>query len=465
MIRLPHLVAKRDARPPGPRTPGWLNALRYVRDPLGLWTSLGRTYGDVAYLKLGRYDCYLVNHPDLIRDVLTSAPGVLVKARAYEEGKRVLGDGLFTSEGEVHTQQRRTVQPLFARARVTGYADVAAQAAERAQERWRPGAVIDVEDEMGRLTMAVIGDALVARDLGEETAEIARSLTASAAVLLRFLLPFSGVLWRLPLPSNRRFEAGRRRLDELIYGLLAERRRAGENGDDLLALLLAASSGERQVRDEVATILLAGHETMAVGLTWTWYLLSRHPAAEAKLHREVDEVLRSRLPGGDDLHRLAFTRMVFQEAMRLYPPAWAIARRTTTEFKLGAYRVPAGSMLFLSQWVTQRDPRFFPDPLVFRPERWADARPALQAYFPFGGGPRVCIGERFAWMEATMILATIARRWRLRLLAGDEAVPRPVVTLRPRQRVAMLVESRVQGRSRPSVRQRSVERERDRTGH
>jgi cytochrome P450 len=399
---------------------------------------------------VGAYHCYLVNSPDLIRTVLATEDQKLGKARAYEEVARVVGHGLFTSEGDLHRRQRRTIQPLFASDRIRDYAGIAVRTAARAEQQWQSGTVIDAAEEMSRLTMGVVGQTLFGNDR-PEALHIARSLTSSATVLQRFLLPGSKLLWRLSLPSTRRFEEACRQLDALIYRLIAERRQSADLGGDLISLLLSAqrkAGGEeitdRQIRDEAVTMLLAGHETLAVGLTWTWYLLSQHAENEAKLHRELDHVLGGRPPEAADLDGLVYTRRVFQEAIRLYPPAWAIARRVDSEYQLGPYTIPTGSMLGLSQWVTHRDGRFFPDPLAFRPERWEptseQASPA--AYFPFGGGPRVCIGERFAWTVAVLVLATVAQRWRFSLAPGASPEPRPVVTLNPREGMPMVLHRR-----------------------
>jgi cytochrome P450 len=318
------------------------------------------------------------------------------------------------------------------------------------QARWRDGDIRDMHDEMTRLTLAVVGRVLFAADLEGEASEVGSALTDAMESLQRFMLPFYGALERLPLPGPRRVRASRRRLDLTIYRLLAERR-ANPGGADLLSLLLEArdEQGEpmpdEQVRDEAMTIFLAGHETTAVTLTWTWMLLARHPEVEKRLHNEVDAVVGTRLPTVDDLPKLTYADTVLQEALRLYPPAWLIGRRALVDVELGGYLVPAGSIVILSPWVTHRDARFFHEPLRYDPDRWtgqAEAGRPRFSYFPFGGGIRRCIGESFALMEAKLLLASIARHWRLRLDPAQRVDVLPRITLRPRYGMRMRLEAR-----------------------
>jgi len=267
------------------------------------------------------------------------------------------------------------------------------------------------------------------------------------------MLPFSEYFEKLPLPSIRRFEKARDRLDQTIYGLIHERRASGDDTGDLLSMLLLAQDEEgdgggmtdKQVRDEALTLFLAGHETTANALTWTWYLLSQNPECEAKLHQEIDSVLEGRPPQMTDLPQLRYTEMVFAEAMRLYPPAWAIGRMSKSAFEMGGVHVPAKSICISSPYVMQRDPRWFPDPERFDPERWTpearEARPKF-SYFPFGGGARVCIGERFAWMEGTLAIAAIAQKWKLRLAVGQRVEPLPLITLRTKHGMKMICQPR-----------------------
>jgi cytochrome P450 len=305
---------------------------------------------------------------------------------------------------------------------------------------------------MARLTLAIAGKTLFGVDIAAEATEIGAAITTLLQFSTRFNLPFAELFMKLPLPSNVRMRRAQQYLDTTIYGIIQERRRHGNDTGDVLSLLLgapeaqhAAGMTEKQVHDEALTLLLAGHETTAVALTWTWYLLSQHPEVEAKLHAELATVLGGRLPTEADLPHLSYTRMVFTEAMRLYPPAWMMTRRTLVAYELGGYTLPVGTFIMLSPYVTHRQARLFPDPEVFAPERWAapaeTSHPKL-AYFPFGGGPRQCIGESFAWMEALLLLATLAQQWQLRLVPGHRVVPQPLVTLRPKGGMPMTLGQR-----------------------
>jgi cytochrome P450 len=446
---------------PGPRRryPGEF-VVAFTRDRLRFLERLAREHGDFAYFRLGREGMAFVNHPDLIRDVLVTKQRSFRKGRGLERAKMLLGEGLLTSEGEFHRRQRRLMQPAFHRERVAAYGDVMARYAARAGARWAPGATLDVADEMTRLTLAIVGKTLFDADVEGEAREIGDALTEAFHSFTFAVLPFGELLDRLPLPPVVRFHRARARLDATIYRLIHERRRSGEDRGDLLSMLLLAQDAEggggmsdEQLRDEAMTLFLAGHETTANLLTWTWYLLSQHPDVERRLHAEVDAVLAEpdggapdgRLPSAADLARLPYARMVLAESMRLYPPAWIVGRRAVEPVELGDYAIPARTIVLLSQYVTHRDARWFPEPERFDPERWvpeaAAARPRF-SYFPFGGGARVCIGEQFAWMEGTLLLATLARRWRLRLAPGHPIALQPIITLRPKHGMRMVPERR-----------------------
>jgi cytochrome P450 len=443
------------AQPPGPRrrVPA-LDALRMGRDPLGFLTGLTAQYGDIARVSLGAETLYLFNHPDLVRDLLVTHHRNFHKGRGLERAKMLLGTGLLTSEGEFHLRQRRLAQPAFHRQRVAAYgATMAAYAAAR-RDRWRSGATVDVHQEMMALTLAIAGKTLFDADVEHEAAEIGAALaTTFQSFHFGFFLPFGELLERLPLPATLRFKKARARLDATIYRMIDERRRTGADRGDLLSMLLLAQDTEGdgggmtdlQLRDEAMTIFLAGHETTANMLTWTWYLLSRHADIEARLHAEIDAALGDRLPTANDLARLPYSRMVLAEAMRLYPPAWIIGRRALGPFEAAGYEIPARSIILASQYVTHRDARWFPDPERFDPERFTPEQQAARpkfAYFPFGGGPRVCIGEQFAWMEGVLVLATIAQRWKLGLVPGHPVALQPIITLRPKFGMRMTVEAR-----------------------
>jgi cytochrome P450 len=429
-------------RPPGPsRWEAQRAFLRHRGNPIPFLLATARDHGDVAFFEAGPLDLFLLSHPDDIRDVLVTGNHDFGKGQGLQETKRILGDGLLTSEGDLHRRQRRLIQPLFHHARVAGYAEAMATAADRAADRLVDGAELDVHTAMMELTLAIVGRTLFDTDL--EAADAARVRAALSAAMIGFdrvMLPGGELIERLPLQRNRRFREAKGELDGIVYGLIRERRATGDRGD-LLSRLLSAQDedgggmADRLVRDEAMTIFLAGHETTANALTWTWYLLSQHPDVEARMHREIDEVLADRIPTVEDLARLPYTEMVLSESIRRYPPAWILGRMALRAHPVREYTMPEGSIALVSPYLVHHDPRWYPDPFRFDPERWApDAtagRPKF-SYFPFGGGPRVCIGESFAWMELRLVLATLARQWRFRLAHGARVALLPRVTLRPR---------------------------------
>jgi cytochrome P450 len=441
---------------PGPR-PSLLEAFSYRpgRDPLAFFNDLARTYGDVVAYRLGGERLIFVNDPQHIKDVLVTHHRNFTKGRALQRTRRLLGEGLLTSEGATHLRQRRLMQPAFHRDRVATYADTMVAYADRARRGWRDGATFDVAQEMTRLTLSIVGKTLFDADVELQAAEVGEALTAVMETFWMTMLPFSDLLEYLPVPKLRRARAARAQLDAIIYGMIAERRRSHRDHGDLLSMLLSAQDEEAegaagrmsdvQVRDEAMTIFLAGHETTANALTWTWYLLSQAPDVEAAMHAEVDRALDGRLPRVADLPSLPFVERVVTESMRLYPPAWIIGRRAIADYSLGPYVVPARTIVVSSPFVTQRDARFYRDPERFDPDRWTlEFRAALPrfAYFPFGGGPRQCIGESFAWMELILLVAAIAQQWRLRLVPGHPVVPEPTVTLRTKHGLRMTVHRR-----------------------
>lgn len=437
------------AYPPGPpsRFPG-AHLLAFRRQALAFLCHVSRTYGDVASFRLGPERVVLVTHPDAIRDVLVTHHRAFIKARRGDVSKQFLGEGLLNSEGDVHHRQRHLMQPAFYRQRLAQYAAVMTAYGTRLRQQWQAGETLDIAQAMARVTLAIAGKTLFAVDIEAEAKDIGAAITTLLQFSSRFNLPFAELFMKLPLPSNARLRRAQQYLDTTIYRMIHERRAHGNDTGDVLSLLLGAPEAaseatgmtEKQVHDEALTLLLAGHETTAVALTWTWYLLSQHPEVAAKLHAELATVLDGRVPTDADLPHLSYTRMVFTEALRLYPPAWMMTRRTLVEYKLGGYTLPAGTFIMLSPYVTHHDARFFPNPEVFDPERWAAPaathHPKL-VYFPFGGGPRQCIGEGFAWMEGLLLLATLAQHWQMRLVPGHPVAPHPLVTLRPRYGMPM----------------------------
>ena len=447
-------MAVTASRPPGPRNlPIIGNLYAFRSNPLAFLSNLARQYGDLSYFRAGRQNFFLLSHPDLIREVLVNNQSNFVKSRALQRAKILLGEGLLTSEGQNHMRQRRLAQPAFHGERLAAYAGMMSECAVRVRDRWTPGTTLDISLEMPRLTLAVVGKTLFSADVESEASEIGEALNTVLKMFRTLLLPFSEHLDKLPLPSVRRFEKARARLDETIYELIRKRRANGKDLGDLLSMLLLAQDEETgrermtdtQVRDEALTLFLAGHETTANALTWTWYLLSQNPEHERRLHEEVDTLLAGRVPGWDDLPQLRYTEAVLAEALRLYPPAWAIGRMPKTAFELGGAQIPAQSIVIMSPYIVQRDARWFENPEKFCPERWMtdarDARPRF-AYFPFGGGSRICIGERFAWMEGVLVLATLAQKWRLRLDPEQRVDTLPLITLRTRHGMRMRIEPR-----------------------
>ncbi|HLL72297.1 MAG TPA: cytochrome P450 [Pyrinomonadaceae bacterium] len=447
-----------DARPMRAGSP-LLDLLAFRRDPLKFLTRIAREHGDIVHFRIGPQHVLLLNHPDLVKDALVTRADCFHKGRALQRSKRLLGEGLLTSEGEHHRRQRRLAQPAFHRKRIDSYGALMVEYAARDSSRWRDGETRDIAHEMMRLTLAIVGKTLFDADVESEADEIGGALTQILELFQMLLLPYSEYLERLPLPANRRFTRARAALDAVIYRIIEERRASGVDRGDLLSMLLVAQDEEdgasggmsdEQLRDEVMTIFLAGHETTANALAWTWYLLAQNPEAEARLHAELDTVLEGgRLPTVEDLPRLPYTEMVLAESMRLYPPAWVIGRLAIKDYAVGGAVAEKGALVLLSQYVMHRDARFFPDPLRFDPERWTpeakESRPQY-SYFPFGGGARRCIGEGFAWMEGTLLVATIARRWRMRLVPGHAVVPHPRITLRPKHGIRMTLEERVKGK-------------------
>ena len=440
--------------PPGPRQIFPLSGLlSYRKGPLPFFQNLAAQFGDLSYFRLGPQEAFFLNHPDYIKDVLVTNHASFHKGLALQRAKRLLGEGLLTSEDEVHRRQRRLAQPAFHRSRIASYAQVMTAYGSQTCTRWRDGDTLDMSAEMMQLTLGIVGKTLFDADVVSDAQEVGEAMTVVMDLFNTITIPFFELIQKLPLPQLRRFDTAKARLDAIIYRLIEQRRLAGEDRGDLLSMLLLAQDTEvdgggmtdEQLRDELMTIFLAGHETTANALTWTWYLLSSNPEAEARLHEEIDRVLEGRLPDFDDVAKLKYTEMVLAESMRLYPPAWALGRLAMEDFEIGGYVVPRKSLVLMSQFVMHRDPRYFADPLKFDPDRWTtearESRPQF-SYFPFGGGPRRCIGEGFAWMEGILLIATIARQWQMRLVPNHPVVLKPVITLRPKHGMRMTVSRR-----------------------
>ncbi len=420
---------------------------KFWRDRTGFLAEQAKL-GDVTFLRMGPQPVFFLNHPDLIRDLFVVNADKFVKGRALQRAKVLLGEGLLTSEGAKHLRQRRMIQPAFHRTRIAEYARSMVEIADKMAGKWHDGEARDIDKEMMHLTLQIVAKTLFNSDVGDEADEIGAAMTTMVKLFNFLLLPFSEWLEKLPFPQSIRFKRARKTLDEVMYGIINERRRSGEDAGDLLSMLLLAQDEtdgtamtDEQVRDEALTLFLAGHETTANALTWTWYLLSQNPDSEAKLHAELDAVLDSRVPTMDDIPNLKFTEAIFAESVRLYPPAWAIGRNVAVEHEFGGYTPKPGTLILTSPFILHRDARFWDDPLEFKPERWEtlSVKEASQRniYFPFGGGGRRCIGESFAWTEGILLIATIARKWKLSLVPSQKIGLNPQITLRPKHGMRM----------------------------
>ena len=426
-------------------------------NPILLFEHL-QSYGRAAHYRILMNDVVLLNDPSDIAEVLIDKAAFFGKDRTQKRMKILLGEGLITSDGEKHNRGRRIAAPAFHRRRIERYAEQIVEIAAEFPAQWRAGADLNISAEMMRLALQITARTLFDTEVTPEIHEINDQVNI-VMDLYNFLvaLPRAELFLGSPLPQMRRFRAAKKRLNDVVDGMIRARRMeaepaiaGAENRGDLLSMLLVAQDDQgdglklnaEELRDQVLTLFLAGYETVANALGWTWLLLAQNPEEANRFHAELDAVLGDRLPMVEDMQRLPYTGMVLSESMRLYPPAWAMGREVLKDVSIGPYRLQKGTMVFFSQYIVQRDPRWFPEPQRFRPERFtAEAkvgRPRF-AYFPFGGGGRQCIGESFAWMEAILALATIAQRWRLELVAGQRIELQPKITLRPKNGIHMSV--------------------------
>ncbi len=408
--------------------------------------------GDVSYLEIGSQPIYFLNHPDHIREIFVGNVQKFTKGRAFIRARLILGNGLVTSEREFHLRQRRMIQPAFHRERIAGYVRSMVEYGDQMAREWQDGETMDIDREMMRLTLQVVGKALFGVEMHGEADEFFEALTTAIKVFNYMEAPFSDLLDELPEEKTSEFTKAIASLDRIVYAIINEHRLAGKDTGDLLSMLLLAQDEDdgtgmtdEQVRDEALTLFLAGHETTANAMTWMWYLLSQNPEKEAKLHAELQSVLGDRLPSLDDVSNLKYTEAVFAESMRLYPPVWSIGRHTAEAHEFGGYTVPEGSIVMVSQYVMHRDARFWGDPNDFVPERWEkmSIKEANQRYiyFPFGSGTRRCIGESFSWAEGVILIAILARKWKLRLDPGQRIATDPLITMRPKYGMKMKIES------------------------
>jgi cytochrome P450 len=420
-------------------------------NPITLFQHLTDKYGDIAHYKIGWNHIVFLNHPEYVREVLVVQNDNFIKERTVQRSKMLLGEGMITAEGSEHRLQRQVAQPAFHRQRIPEYAKTMVEEAARMRDSWRAGEERDIAIDMMHLTLNVVAKTLFATDLGDEVKELASAINRIMG-LYNFLVMLPAAEWLVHVrpPGLAAFVRARKRIDAVAYRMIEAHRRQHADKGSLLDMMLTASpdrsaEAERSLRDQVITIFLAGYETVANALAWTWYLLSQNPECEREFHREIDRELQGRLPTYEDIPRLRYVEMVMAESMRLYPPAWAMGRYALRDFQLGEYFLPAKTTVLMSQFVMHRDARFFPDPLRFDPGRFtaeAKARRTRFSYFPFGAGFRQCIGESFAWMEGVLLLAAIGQRWKLRLVPGHVVEPEPLITLRPKYGMRMVVQGR-----------------------
>ena len=458
----------RESLPPGPpELPIVGQSFRYITDQLGLLHEAAK-YGDLATMSTKPILIYLVNHPDLIRELFVTNHQSVGRGFLTGTYRYLMGNGLVTADGPLHLRQRRLMQPQFHHSRIAGYAAVMTDFANRHEQEWQDGQRVDVAQEMSDLTLHIVVKTLFGLDPPDTVRRIGEAFEVSNDYITirgNQPVPLRKLLHRLPVPLTHRFKRGLAYLDETVYSLIEQRRQSGLDGDDLLSLLLNVRDDEaenpadavmtdQQVRDETITLFAAGHETTAVALTWTWYLLATHPEIQDRFQAELDEVLNGRIPTPGDISNLPFTERVLTESMRLYPPIWSTGRMTYQPITLGGWEIPAGAGLVAPQLLIQRDPRWFDEPLEFRPDRWTpqfrENLPAF-AYYPFGGGPRLCIGEGFARMEAILILATLGQRWTVRHDAQHEVELMPLVSLRPKGGMPLFLERRTRAATRAAA--------------
>jgi cytochrome P450 len=441
-------------KPPGPGPLSSLNSvLALGRDPIRFALDMWHRYGDLVRIRFLFWQGYLVFHPDQIKHILQDNHRNYTKDFfTLNAFKAFVGNGLVTNNGDSWLQQRRLMQPAFHRKRLAAFGTLITGTTVEMIERWQgfaeQGQPLDIAGEMMRLTLRIVGRSLFSIDLSNETETVGRAVTTLSTLMVEYMsVPFPP-LW-IPTPRNRRITSAIRTLDTVVQDIITARRRQHTESGDLLSLLLSArdeETGERmsdkQVRDEVMTLLFAGHETTSNLLAWTWYVLSQHPEVERRLHAELEAVLAGQRPSVEHLTNLPYSQMVLEETLRLYPPAWSLARKARARDCVGGYAIPAKSVILMIPYVTHRHPAFWEHPEWFDPERFtpecAVARPRY-AYYPFGGGPRQCIGNNFALMEAHLILATVAQRYRLHLVPGHEVEAEALLTLRPRYGLPMIL--------------------------
>lgn len=440
---------------PGPKGKFFVGCAKEIsEDRIAFLMSISRQYGELVRFTIFGQPVHLVTKPDYVKEILVTNNKDFHKSSLLRVARFILGDGLLTSEDDFHKRQRRMMQPAFHAQRVNDYAQTMIDYAAKHTDNWNDldGQPVDVWDEMMRLTLAIVSKTLFNADVGGEEHELGEALKDVIKIFERVAHPLAGLSLMLPTPRTVRIRIARRRIARTIQRIITERRASGDDRGDLLSMLLRAQDeddggvmNDKQVRDEAITLFLAGHETTANALTWTWYLLAQNPDVECKFHYEIDSVLRGQMPKPEDLQKLEYTRRVFAEGMRLYPPGYLIGRSAIRDSVLDGYTIPRGALVLLCPFITHRNPEYFPNPMAFDPDRW---EPELQrdrhkfAYYPFGSGPRTCIGEPFAWMEAVFLMAVIAQRWAFEIEPDHPVEYDPQITLRPKHGMTMRLRRR-----------------------
>ena len=440
--------------PPGPKSNiPFANLFSFRKDSLDFLRKASQEYGDIVHFKMGPLRIVYLNHPDYVKEVLLTQNSNFVKGRPLEVAKEILGEGLLTSEGDFHKRQSRIMQPAFHMRMMDTYAPAMIECSSRLISDWEDGVTVDMFEEMVKLGTGIVGKTLFNVDIEKEIPEINSALKDVMNLFGRITMPLAELSLKLPLPGNKRFFKAKKRLDNTIYRIIDERRDKRLNNGDFLSLLLSAQDEigrdggmtDLQIRDEALTLFLTAFDTTSLALTWTWYLLSQNPEVEAELHEELDRVLQGRTPTAADYSKLEFTRMVFEESMRLYPPIYIISRQALKDFHIGDYVVPGGAIVLMSPYLTHRDSRFHKDPDKFNPhnskERSAGPNSKYE-YFPFSAGPRSCIGQSFAWYEGVLLVATIAQKWKANLVPGHKVEFDQLINLRPKHGMKMKLQRR-----------------------
>jgi cytochrome P450 len=450
--------------PPGPSShiPGKM-VRSFLKDPIGTLSKIANEYGDLSYFKMGRLHVYLINNPDYIEKVLIYDHSNFSKGPRLQSAKRLLGEGLVTSEGEFHKSQRKLIQPLFLPKKIASYGPIMTERALNMIKGWKNGSVVDIHSELMKVTLSIICKSVMDYDMESQQAkDFGNAFAITKKYASRLQHPIGQLLDRVPiLPKVAQARAAGNKLNTIVYGLVVERREKIEkdksfSGEDLLSKLIKVQADDgstmtdKQLRDEIITILIAGHETTSNALTWTYYLLSQNPKVERKVFDEIDSVLgrdsgEFKRPSIADLPKLDYVEKVFREAMRLYPPVWTMGRFVQNDYALGGYTLPKGSSLMFSQYVMHHSSKYYDNPETFDPDRWTEEfkmhLPRF-SYFPFGGGIRGCVGEPFAWQEGILLLATISSYWSMQLAPNQRVKLQPGITLSPKNGIKMKLKSR-----------------------